>query len=405
MDIGGSDLIPRFRPPHSLKDLGAIFVRNKASDSITDFEKDFALAADQAHARAFPYGRTALVAVLEYLKGNFGPEKTEVICPSYTCVVVAHAIVEAGLKPVFVDCEEETLNMDWQFVGQAVSENTLAVVSTSLFGNPVKKNDIEVFRAKFPSVPIIQDCAHSFFAGNTHREGVAAIYGMNVSKLVTSVFGGMVSTDDKELADWLRWYQKSRLIPATKLRQLGRILYGIGSLVAFSRPFYSLTYLLTKSGLLGRFVDYYRPEIIDFPKDAYVQIGRFEAELGRRQLPGYSKEVLRRAEIARIYIGHLKDLETIRFPLFQPGASFSHLPALVTDPEALRLKMQKLGVELGSIVEYSVHSLPAYTGSSYFGRAVSDRVRGRIVNLPLHRGLGPKAAERIARLLKDTLER
>lgn len=405
MDIGGSDLIPRFRPPHSFKDLGAIFVRKKASDSIADFESGFALAANQAHARVFPYGRTALVAVLEYLKGKFGPEKTQVICPSYTCVVVAHAIVEAGLEPVFVDCEEETLNMDWRFVGQAVSENTLAVVSTSLFGNPVRKNDIDLFRSEFPGVPIVQDCAHSFFAGNTHREGVAAVYGMNVSKLVTSVFGGMVSTDDKELADWLRWYQESRLIPPASLRELGRRLYGIGSLVAFSRPFYAFTYFLTKSGLLGRFVDYYRPEIIDFPKDAYIQIGKFEAELGRRQLLDYSKEVLRRAEIAQIYIDYLKDSEAIAFPVFQPGASFSHLPALVTDPDALRLKMQKLGVELGSIIEYSVHSLPAYSGSSYFGKTVSDRVRGRIINLPVHRGLGPEAAERIARLLKDTLEK
>lgn len=404
MDIGGSDLIPRFRPPHSFKDLGAIFVRKKASESIEDFEKDFALAAGQAHARVFPYGRTALVAVLEYLKGKFGPEKTEVICPSYTCVVVAHAIVEAGLEPVFVDCEEETLNMDWRFVGQAVSKRTLVVISTSLFGNPVRSDHLDSFRTQFPELPIVQDCAHSFFAGNVHKEGLAAIYGMNVSKLISSVFGGMVSTDDRELAEWLSDFQLQKLAPQHPLAKLTRWLYAVGSLIAFSPFFYWATYLLQKMGWLSRFTSYYRPDSIDFPIDAYRQIGVLEAEVGRRTIQKYKAEISRRTRIANTYKGLLSSISAFKIVDSLDSSTYSHLVLRTNRAETLERKLAQKFVELGRIVDYDVSSLPAYVQSPYFGHGFSRSAPDLVVNLPIHRGITPRKAARIARLLLEAAD-
>lgn len=404
MDTGGSDLIPRFRPPHSFRDLGAVFVRKKVNESILDFENDFALAAGQAHARAFPYGRTALLAVLEYLKQKFGPEKTEVICPSYTCVVVAHAIVEAGLKPVFVDCEEETLNMDWQFVGQAASERTLAVISTSLFGNPVRREYLESFRTRFPNLPIVQDCAHSFFAGNVHKEGLAAIYGMNVSKLISSIFGGMVSTDDKDLADWLSDFQRRRLAPQKSLAKLSRRLYAVGSLIAFSPFFYWATYLLQKKGWLSRFTSYYRPDSIDFPIDAYSQIGVLEAEMGRKTIQKYRGEILRRIRIASIYRGYLSSNSAFTIIDSPDSSTYSHLVLKTYWAGRLERKLAQRFVELGRIVDYDVSSLPAYVESPYFGCGISRGAPELVLNLPIHRGITPRKAERISRALLEVVQ-
>lgn len=398
-------MIPRFRPPHTVRDLGVIFTRKKPGDSIARFEKSFAQAAGQGYARAFPYGRTALVAVLEYLKEHSNAKKTEVICPSYTCVVVAHAIVEAGLKPVFVDSEEETLNMDWAFVHQAASENTLAVISTSLFGNPVRKTDIDSFRSHYPDISIVQDCAHSFFAGNIHREGIAAIYGMNVSKLMTTVFGGMVSTDNTNLSEWLRNYQDRRLTPPTRLDRILRSLYLIGSLVAFSKALYGLTFWLQRAGFLQRFVSYYRPDSIDFPKDAYKQIGSVESELGRRQIGAYESEVHRRQQIANIYEKHLPSEPRLKALEYGPLPTYSHFVLRSKQADEISHLMKARGIELGRIVDYDVSSLPAYEAADYFGKGASQRFPTSVLNLPIHRAVSPRVAETVLQHLTAAMDR
>lgn len=397
-------MIPRFRPPHTVRDMGVVFTRKKPGDSIARFEESFAQAAGQVHARAFPYGRTALVAVLEYLKEHSNANKTEVICPSYTCIVVAHAIVEAGLEPVFVDSEEETLNMDWAFVHQAVSENTLAVISTSLFGNPVRKTDVDLFRSHHPDIHIVQDCAHSFFAGNVHREGIAAIYGLNVSKLVTSVFGGMVSTDNKNLSEWLRNYQGRRLIASSGLDRVFRSLYLIGSLVAFSKPLYGLTFWLQRAGFLQRFVSYYRPDSIDFPKDAYKQIGSVESELGRRQIRAYESEIYRRQQIADIYEKHLSSEPRLKALEYGPLPSYSHFVLRSEQADEIALLMKARGIELGRIVDYDVSSLPAYEAANYFGKGASRKFPTSVLNLPIHRAVSPKVAETVFKYLAAALD-
>lgn len=396
-------MIPRFRPPHTMRDLGVLFTRKKSAESIAEFESAFARVAGQRHARVFPYGRTALVAVLEYLKEKSEPSKTEVICPSYTCVVVAHAIVEAGLNPVFVDSEESTLNMDWAYVHQAVSSKTLAVISTSLFGNPVRKSDIDDFRTKFPGVFVVQDCAHSFFAGDIHREGVAAIYGMNVSKIVTSVFGGMVSTDDKNLAEWLRVFQNEKLVSSTSVDRFFRSLYFVGSLVAFSPPVYWLTFLLQRAGILARFVNYYRPDSIDFPKDAYRQIGSVEASLALRQINNYADEVRRRISVAKIYDEALSVSSSVDMIRYGAQPTYSHYVVKTNYAEKISKRLASKRIELGRIVDYDIASLPVYAGAPYFGKGLSRTAPEMVLNLPLHRGVTLSVARNISRDFVDVL--
>jgi len=392
---GGTNLIPRFRPPHTIRDLGVLFTRKKHTESISDFETSFANAAGQRHARVFPYGRTALVAVLEYLKENSDSNKLEVICPSYTCVVVAHAIVEAGLQPVFVDSEETTLNMDWAYVHQAASENTLAVISTSLFGNPIRKTDIDAFRARFPNIPIVQDCAHSFFAGNVHREGLAAIYGMNISKLITTVFGGMVSTDDKKLAKWLSHYQTRKLTIPTGVDRLFRTFYLIGSLIAFSKPLYWFTFTLQSAGFLKRFVSYYRPDSIDFPKDAYKQIGAVECELGKRLMRTYSTEIRRRQDLAELYQRFVSLEPRVASVAYDSASTYSHFVLRSKYAKKIISRMAKKRIELGRIVDYDISSFPAYGSAPYFGTGVSLSAPAKVLNLPIHRGVSSEVAAKV----------
>lgn len=398
-------MIPRFRPPHSLRDAGVLFSLMDRQKSQLEFEQEFANAAGQKHSRVFPYGRTALVAVLEYLKSKSSESQNEVICPSYTCVVVAHAIVEAGLKPVFVDSDERTLNMDWAFVDQAVNEKTLSVISTSLFGNPVAKSDISSFRERHPTVNVIQDCAHSFFADNIQREGLVAIYGMNVSKLMTTIFGGMASTDDVELAQWLTKYQEDKLDFPGCADRIAKSLYFVGSLVAFSPFVYWFTSALIRLGVLGRFVDYYDTETISLPDDAYVQVGLIETRLGVRQLKKFPAEIERRRILSRLYGDALSREPRLRVIDYGPNATYSHYVVVSDDAIRIREQMLKRGVELGKIVDYDISSFPSYREAKYFGGGASRSFPEAVLNLPIHRGVSTRHSLIVARELLRSLQR
>jgi dTDP-4-amino-4,6-dideoxygalactose transaminase len=397
-------MISRFKPPHSLDDFSVLFSRNTRELSIKNFESIFANIAEQQFAISFPYGRTALVALLTYLKSQSQPRKFEIICPSYTCVVVAHAIIEAGLEPVFVDSELDSFNMSWELVNESVSENTLAVISTSLFGNPVNLKDLDRFRKLHPDVEIIQDCAHSFFAGNIHREGLAAFYGLNISKIVTTIFGGMVTTDDADLANWLIHYQSANLSPVSKLNRLIRSFYMIGSYIAFSSIAYFITYKLISKGILNSSTKYYKENSIDFPKDAYSRLGLLEAELGARQIRKYHHEIRRRTQLAKFYIRELQDVQGITLPNFNSGSTFSHFPILIKNASTVKENMINSGIELGSVIEYSIHKMYSYQTFKYFGNDTSELIRSDIANLPIHKGINYRRARKITNKLKEALK-
>lgn len=400
-------MIPRFRPPFLFRDIFVMakFKRNHEI-MIRLFETSFAKEANQEYARVFPYGRTALKAVLEYLKTLAqGEGRNEIICPSYTCVVVAHAIIESNLVPIFVDCSSDSLNMNWEDVHSATSRKTLAVISTSLFGNPIPKRDIESFRNLFPEVYVIQDCAHSFFAGNLHKEGVAAIYGLNISKLVSSIFGGMVTTNDSKLDEWLEDYQKQKLKSPTLMRTIHRLLYFFGALIAFSPLFYRLTFYLKKLGILNRFTNYYNPATIEFPKDAYQQIGVFECLLGIKSVKRYREEIARRQNLVSEYLKRLLPSTLVSPINYGENASYSHFVIKSKYAEKIYSLMVNSGIELGRIVDYDVASLPAYIDAPYYGRGFSHNIYKHVLNLPIHKGISLRKVNLISQELNKSLNR
>ena len=90
-------MIPRFHPDFGLLEFITLFKRNK--NAVKQFEKRFAKKFQSNKAIAFPYGRSALWCFLKSLDIH----DSEIILPSYTCSVVAHAIKLSGNIPVFVD--------------------------------------------------------------------------------------------------------------------------------------------------------------------------------------------------------------------------------------------------------------------------------------------------------------
>lgn len=387
-------MIPRLRPPTGLREVEAAFA---ARATVEDFERAFARAMGQAEAVAFPYGRTGLLLLFEAL----GIRGREMILPAYTCVVVAHAIMLSGNRPVFVDSEAGGFNMDLDKAEAAITPATAAILATSIHGYPVDLDRLAALRARHPHVQVIQDCAHSFAAEwkgrPVHKEGIAAVFGLNISKIMTSIFGGMVTTDDASLAARLRSLRDSRIAPGG--RGFARALYLAAASLALWPPAFGLVQRIADLGLIDRFVRYYDETLIDMPADHLRQIGRAEASVGVLQCASYGGTVTHRRDIAAFYDEALRPALAEALPPLVEGATYSHYVLRLPDPLRLVAAARSRGVELGRVIDYCIPDMPAYREVSA-GQGPFDetrRLNATIVNLPVW--VDRKGAAKVAEIL------
>ena len=166
------------------------------------FEEEFCSYMGSSHAVAAASGRAALHIILQCLEPR--PEKgDEVIIPAYTFQAVPEIVVAAGLKPLFVDIDPETLNMDTDLLEEKITDRTRAIVATHIMGQPC---DIEkiVAIADRRGIAVIEDCAESPGAQVGGRKtgsfGKAGFFSFETVKPLNTFGGGMIVTDDAALA-------------------------------------------------------------------------------------------------------------------------------------------------------------------------------------------------------------
>jgi dTDP-4-amino-4,6-dideoxygalactose transaminase len=142
-------------------------------------------------------GTDALVLVLDALDVGAGDE---VICPAFTFYATAEAIARRGATPVFADVDAATMNLDVEDVGTRVTERTKAIIAVHLFGRPAPVADLTQL-----DVPVIEDAAQAFGSPEVARTGVASTFSFYPTKNLFALGdGGLVSTDDPELAERVR---------------------------------------------------------------------------------------------------------------------------------------------------------------------------------------------------------
>ncbi len=176
------------------------------------FEKAFAAYCGVKHAVATSSGTTALqTAVLAH---GIGPGD-EVITTPFTFIASANAVLFAGGKPVFVDINEHTYNIDPQLIEAAITPRTKAILPVHIFGNPCDMQAIMDIAARHGLVVIEDACqAHGAMV---HGQKVGSFgvgcFSFYPTKNITTAEGGMITTDDGELAD------RARLIRSHGQRQ------------------------------------------------------------------------------------------------------------------------------------------------------------------------------------------
>jgi dTDP-4-amino-4,6-dideoxygalactose transaminase len=167
---------------------------------VAEFQERFATRHGVAHALATTSCTTALHLALTAL--GVGPGD-EVIVPAFTWIATANAVVYCGAEPVLVDVDPATFNIDPTQLADAVTERTRAIIPVHLFGLCA---DIDAIRAQMGAdVKIVEDAACA--AGAEYRGqmagslGDAGCFSFHPRKSITTGEGGMLTTNDSDLAE------------------------------------------------------------------------------------------------------------------------------------------------------------------------------------------------------------
>jgi len=179
------------------------FIMGSAVGELETNLKEFTHAK---HAITCSSGTDALILAMMAL--GIG-EGDEVITTPFTFIATAETIAFLGAKPVFVDIDEKTYNIDASKIAEKITEKTKAIIPVSLYGQPSDISEIEKLQSKYPTVKIIIDGAQSF--GSTFESVSDSALG-DIS--CTSFFpakplgcfgdGGAVFTSDDALAEKIK---------------------------------------------------------------------------------------------------------------------------------------------------------------------------------------------------------
>jgi dTDP-4-amino-4,6-dideoxygalactose transaminase len=165
---------------------------------VDELEAELARACGVSHALAVSSGTAALHVALLSLGIGQGDE---VLVPAYTFPATANTVAFVGARPVLVDVDPETFNVDPERAHAAVTPRTKAIVAVHLFGRPARLEEL-------PELPMIEDAAGALGARRAGRAcgglGTLGCLSFHPRKIVTTGEGGAVTTDRDDLAEAVR---------------------------------------------------------------------------------------------------------------------------------------------------------------------------------------------------------
>ncbi len=198
--------VPLARPEISQDDIDAVVSVLRTphlslGPKLPEFEEAFASFHGMARGVAVNSGTSALHLIVRALE--LGPGD-EMITSPFTFIASANCALFEGARPVFVDIDEATWNMDTEQVEAAVTENTRLLLPVHIFGRPMPMDRVmEIGEAR--GIPVVEDACeavgatyHGRLAGTF---GLASTFAFYPNKQMTTGEGGMIVTDDGALAD------------------------------------------------------------------------------------------------------------------------------------------------------------------------------------------------------------
>lgn len=373
--------------------------------AIAEYEQAFARQVGVRFSYSFSHGRIGLYAVLREL--GIGPGD-EVLLQVPTHIVVANAIRYTGARPVYVDCRLDDYNMDFELAARQITPGTKALIVQHTFGIPADL-DAAMALARRHGLALIEDCVHSLGAVYDGRQvgsfGHAAFFSTEETKTISTTMGGIVVTDDPELAARLRAFQEKTPWPSrwqTARYVLKLLLYHLLTephLHRYTRTIYEL--LGKRNPLPQATTD---EEIRGSRPPIYEErLGNAQAALGLRQLRRLETNLAHRRAMAEAYGAQLAR-SGIKPPCPPAKAepAFVRYPVWVEDrPATVRAAAPHavLGTWFTSVLEEAIS--PAYGDYEPGSCPRAEAVAMHLVNLPTHPWVNLRDVEAITSALAD----
>jgi perosamine synthetase len=373
---------------------------------ISTYESAFSDWFEGKHAFSFWKGRVALYAILKALNVGVGDE---VILPGYTCVMSVNPIKYLGAKPVYVDIEPNTFNMNPALLEGNITPKTKVIVAQHTYGYPCDMDAIMDIAAK-RGIVVIEDCCLAFdstYKGKTVGTfGKAAYFSFQWNKPFTTGLGGMAITNDKSLAERIEQICKSQLVQPSikeKLMLLAQLMvyraFVYPRTTAMAQSFFRF---LTKKGfVVGSSSNCeFEPEM---GKDFFKAMSSIQAGAGIRQLKKLEKNIEHRREMAELYDELLsqKGWPTRNYDKEIMNPVMVRYPVRIKDKDKDKAikKAASAGIELGSWFECPLHPIETPLHIYDYQRGMcpeAEKACKEVVNLPLHPRVDKKTAVKTA---------
>ncbi|MCE5198342.1 MAG: DegT/DnrJ/EryC1/StrS family aminotransferase [Armatimonadota bacterium] len=187
-------------------DIRAVFESGRVTvgENVAALEGDNCAHSGVRHTIAVSSGTSGLILLLRAL--NL-PRGSEVITPSFTFAATSHALIWNGLKTVFCDSEPDSFTMDVSKAEALINENTSAIYPVCIFGVPGDLDAYEKLASKY-GLALLFDSAQGL--GSTYKGtglgnfGNGEVFSLSPTKVITAMEGGLVTTNDDELARVIR---------------------------------------------------------------------------------------------------------------------------------------------------------------------------------------------------------
>jgi dTDP-4-amino-4,6-dideoxygalactose transaminase/UDP-N-acetylmuramyl pentapeptide phosphotransferase/UDP-N-acetylglucosamine-1-phosphate transferase len=285
----------------------------------------------------------------------------DVLLPSFTFAATAHAVAWNALRPTFVDIDRDTLTLSATRARAAMGVRTSAILATHTFGTPA---DVEGLAdaAHRAGIRLFFDAAHALGSRRADRPvgqfGDAEVFSLTPTKPVVAGEGGIIATDDDDLAEACR---------------LGRNYA--------KEPDYDSRFV----GLNAR-------------------MSEIHAAIALASLDGLEERIVARNRVAQLYRDALSALPGVSFPSLRPGDRSTYKDfAILVEAEEFRLDAASLGAALAAEgVEFRryysppVHRMRAYRIHAGAHLPETDRAAARVLTLPLWVGMDESHVDRVA---------
>ena len=359
-------------------------------DIISEYERTFAEKVGVRHAFGFSAGRMGLYSILEAL--GIGPGD-EIIIPAFTCVVVPNAILYRGAKPVYVDVDPKTFNIDVSSVEKAITSKTRGLYAQHTFGLVCDVGGLMALGAKH-NLTVIEDGAHALGAS---WEGSpvgsladVAFFSTDHTKVINTLYGGMVTTNNDGLAEKIKIiHDRSSFLSKRQLKKMCRtFLFEFPlfrpSLYWFGWFLYRVAY---KLGFIFRFDDELKtskPEGYPYP----ARISAFQAKLGISQLQNLDQNLKHRRKLG---LELEKRFNWLGGVLSSDNSNHSYLrySFLVKDPKSF-IDRFRVNFELGIWFQSVAHGRKSEfdkIGYQVGSCPIAEKVVRHIVNFPTHESI------------------